>query len=86
MNLAELEKALGEAGRRWALSLLKRAGSKRVDLSVAAERRDTEAVIFEFFCSKLSGGRECLMVLISPNWSRCGKESEQRALKRGSAA
>ena len=82
MNLHELEKSLGTAGRKWALSLLKKAAERKSELQEAALNGNLEEVIFEFYCSKLQDGRECLMVIISSHAAR--DRSVQDRSRRGS--
>ncbi len=86
MNLHELEKSLGNAGRKWAMSLLKRAAARRKDLQEAAQSGDLDQVIFEFFCSRLAGGRECLLVIISTHGGSERRESRHAAGKKERAA
>ncbi len=86
MNLHELEKSLGSAGRKWALSLLKRAAARRKDLQEAAQSGDLDQVIFEFFCSKLADGRECLLVIISNHGGSDRKERKLAAANKERAA
>ena len=79
MNLHELEKSLGMAGRKWAVSLLKRAALRKESLKDAAQNGNLDDVIFEFYCSKLRDGRECLMVIISSHAAReNGSEDRMR--------
>lgn len=86
MNLPELEKSLGGAGRKWAISLLKRAATKRNDLNEIVLNGTFDDVIFEFFCTKLEDGRECLLVIISSSISNERKTRNAKNSKSERAA
>ena len=86
MNLFELEKSLGSAGRKWAIGLLKRAATKRTDLKEIALNGTFDDVIFEFFCSRLEDGRECLLVVISSSLSNERKTRSAKHSKSERAA
>lgn len=70
MNLPELEKMLGKAGRDWALSLLKRAATRKRIFSLVNTNGDLKEVLFEFHYSRLEDGREGLMVILRPHLPR----------------
>ena len=64
MNLDELEQSLGNAGKKWAVSLLKRAASRKEEFAGIDLSGDLSEAIFEFHSSKLENGRKFLMVII----------------------
>ncbi len=86
MNLHELEKSLGTAGHKWAVSLLKRAASRRGDLKDVDLDGDLSEAIFEFYSSKLGNGRECLMVIISSHKAKSNKAKKIRLSAKEHAA
>lgn len=67
MNLPELEKALGRVGHEWAVSLLRRAATRKRVFSRVDFAGDLSEALFEFHYSKFEDGREGLMVIIRPH-------------------
>lgn len=70
MNLPDLEKALGNTGHEWAVSLLKRAATRKRIFGLVDITGDLHEAIFEFHYSRLSNDREGLMVVIRPHLPR----------------
>lgn len=67
MNLPELERTLGKAGHDWAVSLLKRAASRKRVFANVDIRGDLHEALFEFHYCRLPEGREGLMVILRPH-------------------
>lgn len=76
MNLPELQKVLGKVGRDWAVSLLKRAATRKRVFSAVNLNGSLNEVKFEFHYSQLDNGREGLMVILRPHYPRGMKLSE----------
>lgn len=67
MSLDQLQKTLGKVGHDWAVSLLRRAGTRMPDLQELDPEKDLENVTFEFHHCQMSDERSGLLVILRPH-------------------
>ncbi len=76
MDLPALEKALGTAGHKWAVNLLKRAASRKRIFCNVNFSGDLSEIKFEFHYCLFESGREGIMVIIRPSVHSAGSMEE----------